>query len=478
MVKTAGAPRSAGDADTLASSTGTSPACQSWRVNDVVRARRTSRPTRAPPGTGTRSARDCRDSRGRPRRTGSRGRSSRDGRRRASGRPSSVTCRRRASATCPPSGTVSAPIGVAGRDAAIARHHDVDAWPSRASARGSAPTTSARPPVLANGAPRTPPSGSASHLNITIAGSAVEYDRSAWIPTGASARRPSRSESREAMELRALKERQPELADAVDMHLELLELQRRIQGRVPLPSLELSAEILTRHQAEARPLLRFEDIPLELTDLRLVVRQTADVLRRFGALDDADYQKVQAPRPRHDARSRWSAAGTAAGAETHVARRVGAGARADAAGATSGVLDQVLTLAMRPFLSRCAEVLQQRAELAGLDAPALRAVRRRARFRGDHAGGRAPPDLRPLRAALEVRAADLPVLPQQRPLADHVVCDDRRPVSRLRVRRLPPVPEGVRRPARHAAGHADGRQRRHAAARRGSDAARIFGVKR
>ena len=105
--------------------------------------------------------------------------------------------------------------------------------------------------------------------------------------------RPSRSDSREAMELRALKERQPELADAVDMHLELLEVQRRVQGRIPLPHVELSAEIVTRHQAEARPLLRFEDIPLELSDLRLVVRQTADILRRFGALDDADYQQVQ-----------------------------------------------------------------------------------------------------------------------------------------------------------------------------------------
>ena len=106
-------------------------------------------------------------------------------------------------------------------------------------------------------------------------------------------RRP-RSESREAAELRALRERQPELAEAADMHLELLELQRRVQGRVSLPSFELSADVLTRHQAEARPLLRFEQIPLELTDLRLVVRQTLDVLRRYGALDNADVQRVEA----------------------------------------------------------------------------------------------------------------------------------------------------------------------------------------
>src|SRR4029434_7019888 len=105
--------------------------------------------------------------------------------------------------------------------------------------------------------------------------------------------RPARSESREALELQSLREQHPELATAVDMHLELLALQRRIQGRVPLPMLDLSPDTLPRHQSEARPLLRFEDIPLDLSDLRLTVRQTADVLRRFGALEQADYDNAQ-----------------------------------------------------------------------------------------------------------------------------------------------------------------------------------------
>ena len=105
--------------------------------------------------------------------------------------------------------------------------------------------------------------------------------------------RAGRSESRESVELRALKARQPELADAVDMHLELLEIQRRVQPRIPFPCFDFNARVLTDHQTEARPLLRFEDIPIELTDLRLVVRQTAEVLRRFDALDEANFQKVQ-----------------------------------------------------------------------------------------------------------------------------------------------------------------------------------------
>lgn len=172
--------------------------------------------------------------------------------------------------------------------------------------------------------------------------------------------RPARGDSREAVELRAIKERQPELADAADMHLALLELQRRVQSRVPLPWFELSTEIMARHQAEARPLLRFEDIPLELSDLRLVVRQTADVLKRFGAIDDPDFQKVQAlgrDMTLLAVVGQWYRSG----AERHVAIGIGTATERPADG---GDVDQVLALAMRPFLSRCAEVLQQRPDLA------------------------------------------------------------------------------------------------------------------
>ena len=163
-------------------------------------------------------------------------------------------------------------------------------------------------------------------------------------------------------ELRALRSRQPELADAVDMHLELLEMQRRIQGRVPLPWLELNAEVLARHQAEGRPVLRFENIPLDLTDLRLMVRQTAEVLRRAGALDESDYQRVQALG--RDMKllavvGQWYRSG----AEHHAVAAVGARAMSQS-GSGDDMVNQVLALAMRPFLSRCAEVLQQRPDLS------------------------------------------------------------------------------------------------------------------
>lgn len=172
-----------------------------------------------------------------------------------------------------------------------------------------------------------------------------------------------RSESREAAALRVIKEEHPELADAVNMHLELVELYRRVQGRVPLPSLDTSSTVLKRHAAEARPLLRFEDIPLDLTDLRLLVRQIADILRRHGALDDADYHRVQTL-------GRDMRLLAAAGdwyrtiAESHAVASVGT-VHLPASGTEDPVIGQVLALAMRPYLSRCAEVLQQREELSG-----------------------------------------------------------------------------------------------------------------
>lgn len=179
--------------------------------------------------------------------------------------------------------------------------------------------------------------------------------------------RGARPESREASELRAIRTRHPELEAAADLHLELLELQRRIQSRVPLPWIEVSAEVLARHQLEARPLLRFEDIPLDLSDLRLIVRQTADALRRFGALENEDYQKVQAVG--RDMKllavcGRWY--------RSALDRQVAAAALAMNGSdheqpddiPSSEALDQVLAVAMRPFLSRCAEVLQPRPELA------------------------------------------------------------------------------------------------------------------
>jgi FdhE protein len=156
-----------------------------------------------------------------------------------------------------------------------------------------------------------------------------------------------RLDSREAVELRALRERRPELAGAIDLHLELLEIQRRVQGRIPLPAFDVSSDVFARHQASARALLQFDRIPLALTDLRLVLRQTADAMRRFGAIDDEQHLQVQAigrDERLLDTLLQWYDMG----------HRSEAGASLE----SGGLVDQLLTLAMRPFLGRCADVLQ------------------------------------------------------------------------------------------------------------------------
>jgi FdhE protein len=186
------------------------------------------------------------------------------------------------------------------------------------------------------------------------------YDLSVSEPTRPTPR--PRAETREVVELRALKERQPDLADAVDMHIELIEHIRRIHSRIPLPWFELNSAAVAKHNADGRPIVRFEDIPLELTDLRLLVRQTADVLRRHGALEDEDYEAIQ-----HIGRDMklLAVAGDwyRRAAERTAVASLGAVPTDPGADAPKEMVDQVLGLAMRPFLSRCAEVLQ-RADLS------------------------------------------------------------------------------------------------------------------
>ncbi len=171
--------------------------------------------------------------------------------------------------------------------------------------------------------------------------------------------RPPRSESREVIELQALRTAHPELGEAVALQIEVLELYRRVQGRVPVPWFEISTAHVSRHAAEGRPLVTFEVIPIELTDLRLLVRQAAEAMHRHGVLDRDDYARVQAL-GRDMGLLVAVGAWYRATAEQHVTSRAAAPPAAD----EDQMLGQVFTLALRPFLSRCAEVVQQRTELA------------------------------------------------------------------------------------------------------------------
>ena len=171
--------------------------------------------------------------------------------------------------------------------------------------------------------------------------------------------RAPRAESRETIELKQLKAEQPELATAVDMQLALVDMQRRVQSRVPLPWIQADPEWLRTQQAAGRPLVRFGDIPLEWTDFRLTFRQTADILRRFDALEADEHEKILALGREGNALEpllrRWYAA-TSGADDVEPRERTMDGAPPS--------LDQVLVLAIRPFLARCAEVVMQRGDLA------------------------------------------------------------------------------------------------------------------
>lgn len=172
--------------------------------------------------------------------------------------------------------------------------------------------------------------------------------------------RPQRAETREVIELRQLKAAQPELASAVDMQIALVDMQRRVQSRVPLPWIQVDPEWQKAQQTAGRPLVRFTDIPLEWSDFRLTFRQTADILQRFDALDRPDYDRIVAlgrdGNALEPAVRAWYEA--TSGVE-------GSDPRNRAPSDAPASLDQVLVLALRPFLARCAEALAQKVDLGG-----------------------------------------------------------------------------------------------------------------
>jgi FdhE protein len=171
--------------------------------------------------------------------------------------------------------------------------------------------------------------------------------------------RPPRAEPREVGELKELRATQPDLASAIDMQLALVEMQRRVQARVPLPWIQPDPGWLAAQQAAGRPIVRFGDIPLDWTDFRLTFRQTVEILHRFGSVDPAEQERLlKLARDGHALEpivTAWYL--NTSGVDASKPER---------APGTEGMpsLDQVLVLAMRPFLARCAESLGQRADLS------------------------------------------------------------------------------------------------------------------
>ena len=171
--------------------------------------------------------------------------------------------------------------------------------------------------------------------------------------------RPPRAEPREIAELRQIKSSQPELSSAVDMQIALVEMQRRVQSRVPLPWIQMDPAWLASQQASGRPIVRFQDIPLDWTDFRLTFRQTADILRRYEAIERPDHDRIVAlgreGRAIEPIVMSWYDASSGVDEKKDARQRLPSDAPVS--------LEQVLLLALRPFLSRSAEAMGDRIDL-------------------------------------------------------------------------------------------------------------------
>jgi formate dehydrogenase maturation protein FdhE len=149
------------------------------------------------------------------------------------------------------------------------------------------------------------------------------------------------------LELKALAERQPALAPAATLQIDLIEAVRRVQSRLTTPWIETSVDSLNARLTNGQPLLDFPQIAFDWNDVRLLVRQVTDVLRRHDVVDAdtaAALHSVGRSPELPDVMRRWFD---------------------QQPGMDIEMLGEVLGWAARPYLQRTAEVLQQRVSLDG-----------------------------------------------------------------------------------------------------------------
>jgi formate dehydrogenase maturation protein FdhE len=152
---------------------------------------------------------------------------------------------------------------------------------------------------------------------------------------------------RDVVELKQLAERQPALAPAATLQVDLIEATRRVQARLTTPWIDTPPEALAARLAAGQRLLDFSQIAFDWNDLRLLIRQITDVLRRHEVIDAPTAAALHAI-----GRSATLPDVVRAWFEQQPLVEV-------------DMLGEVLGWAARPYLQRTAEVLQQRVSLDG-----------------------------------------------------------------------------------------------------------------
>ena len=146
----------------------------------------------------------------------------------------------------------------------------------------------------------------------------------------------------------------PELAGAAAMQIELLELTRRLQLRVSTPTLP-APRVRQQRLAAGQRVLEFTDLSLDWREVRLAVRQTADILHRYEILERFDHERLAAL-------VRDEAQLAPAVAQWYDAIKSDASDRPP-------MLDEVLPLALRPFLARAVDVAGRGVDLTVWQRP-------------------------------------------------------------------------------------------------------------
>ena len=165
-----------------------------------------------------------------------------------------------------------------------------------------------------------------------------------------------RTEPREVVELRRLKEENPDLGSAVDLQIELFQMQRRVQGRVALPSIPLDSKHLNSLLVSA-PILQFKHLNIDWSDVRYLLRATAAAMRTHDAIEDRDFTRA-------DALCREGTRLSEIVREWYDSiRGSGSSLEGEAAG-----LEPLLLQAMRPILTRAADAVMARTDLSAWKA--------------------------------------------------------------------------------------------------------------
>jgi hypothetical protein len=139
----------------------------------------------------------------------------------------------------------------------------------------------------------------------------------------------------------------------VDLQIELLQVQRRVQSRVALPAIRLETEFLNS-LLRTGPILKFDHLKIDWSDVRFLLGAVGRAMRNHDALEETDFRRIETL-SRNPAelpaliRGWYEAAGPDGGTALP----------AEIAG-----LEQAVLQAMRPFLTRAADAIMARSDFA------------------------------------------------------------------------------------------------------------------